>query len=146
MMSNLDKDIKVIKDICYDNTGEKMFYIDISSNECEEFIQAVENVLKELNKKDGKIALLNLAEISLETQNEDLKAELETYKKIVADIEKYIKSIKDVTVKIVNKPKFDYKDELIWEMDDKKSGVYIELELDKIEKILKLKEVKKDEI
>ena len=48
----------------------------------EEDFQAIENVLAELNKKDGEIAFLNLAKISLETQNEDLKDELETYKKI----------------------------------------------------------------
>ena len=113
----ITEDLEILKNICYDNNGEKMFYIDISSDECERFIQIIETILEEL----------------------------ETYKNIVAEIEKYIDSIKEVTVKIVNKPKFDWKDELIWELNDEKSGLYKEIELDKIEKILKLKEVKKDE-
>lgn len=87
---DINKDIEILKNVCYDNDGKKMFYIDISSDECEEFIQAIENVLKELEtykrianmKLDDREEIINnLCEHRCPIKS-DYEEKLETYKKI----------------------------------------------------------------
>lgn len=61
---NIEEAIKKIKEIIYWSNGQKAEYIDISfctyddEINCEEFIEAIETVLNELDKKDKVIDMM----------------------------------------------------------------------------------------
>lgn len=79
-------DIEIIKNIIYSDNGAKMEYIDINNiidNECENFIQAIENLIQR-NK--------NLEQIEKEHKEENgrLREEVEKYETMIINHKKQL--------------------------------------------------------
>lgn len=54
---------KVIKNVIYTDNNEPMNYIDIENEECKEFIQAIENMSKEIDKLKLEIQQKDIMEV-----------------------------------------------------------------------------------
>ena len=79
-------DIEIIKNIIYSDNGAKMEYIDINNildNECKDFIEAIENLVK--RNKD-----LEQIEKEHKEENGRLREEIDKKDKIINDMANFI--------------------------------------------------------